>query len=133
MGIKATPASQVSPPMRALPTRWTAEQAMAYSGATYRQLRYWDESGLVRPSIQRTGGRSGRPRFYSREDMIELKVIMDMIREGWPIQRIRDGANRYRGRLGPAERQERVARLLATETWMRCRADWFAIMYPKGV
>ena len=36
---------------------FTAHQASRFTGCTPRQLRYWDQIGLVRPSVQQTGGR----------------------------------------------------------------------------
>ena len=36
---------------------FTAHQACKFTGCSPRQLRYWDEIGLVEPSVQGTGGR----------------------------------------------------------------------------
>ncbi|MGH2692934.1 MAG: MerR family DNA-binding transcriptional regulator, partial [Actinomycetota bacterium] len=49
---------------------FTSHQASRLTGCTPRQLRYWDQIGLVRPTVQRTGGRSGVPRLYSFRDLI---------------------------------------------------------------
>ncbi|MBI4261868.1 MAG: MerR family DNA-binding transcriptional regulator, partial [Actinobacteria bacterium] len=35
---------------------FTAHQATRFTGCTPRQLRYWDHIGLVKPSVQSTGG-----------------------------------------------------------------------------
>ena len=45
---------------------FTAHQATRLTGCTPRQLRYWDQIGLVRPSVQSTGGRPGVPRQIGR-------------------------------------------------------------------
>ena len=38
---------------------FTAHQATKFTGCSARQLRYWDQIGLVNPSVQGTGGRPG--------------------------------------------------------------------------
>jgi predicted RNase H-like HicB family nuclease/DNA-binding transcriptional MerR regulator len=53
---------------------FSADVTRRVVGVTYRQLVYWDKTGLVRPSIQRARGRGSR-RLYSFEDLVELRVI----------------------------------------------------------
>ena len=54
---------------------FTAHQASKFTGCTPRQLRYWDQIGLVQPSVQSTGGRPGSPRLYAFRDSIALRVV----------------------------------------------------------
>jgi DNA-binding transcriptional MerR regulator len=68
---------------------FTAHQASKLTGCTPRQLRYWDQIGLVRPSIQQTGGRPGVPRVYSFRDMVALKVVKSLQDRGMSLQRVR--------------------------------------------
>ena len=68
---------------------FTAHQASRFTGATPRQLRYWDQIALVRPSVQRTGGRPGVPRLYSFRDLISLKVVKSLLDGGMSLQRVR--------------------------------------------
>jgi DNA-binding transcriptional MerR regulator len=68
---------------------FTAHQASKFTGCTPRQLRYWDEIGLVRPSVQRTGGRPGVPRLYSFRDLVALKVVKSLLDGGMSLQRVR--------------------------------------------
>jgi DNA-binding transcriptional MerR regulator len=68
---------------------FTAHQASRFTGCTARQLRYWDQIGLVRPSIQQTGGRPGVPRMYSFRDLVALKVVKSLLDEGMSLQRVR--------------------------------------------
>ena len=68
---------------------FTAHQASKFTGCTPRQLRYWDEIGLVRPSVQRTGGRPGVPRMYSFRDLVALKVVKSLLDGGMSLQRVR--------------------------------------------
>ena len=67
---------------------FTAQQASRFTGCTPRQLRYWDQVGLVRPSIQQTGGRPGVPRMYSFRDLVALKVVKSLLDRGMSLQRV---------------------------------------------
>jgi DNA-binding transcriptional MerR regulator len=68
---------------------FTAHQASRFTGCTARQLRYWDQIGLVRPSIQQTGGRPGVPRLYSFRDLVALRVVKGLLDGGMSLQRVR--------------------------------------------
>lgn len=68
---------------------FTADQAIRFTGCTAHQLRYWDRIGLVRPSVQATGGRPGVRRLYSFRDLIGLKVIRSLLEGGMSLQRVR--------------------------------------------
>jgi DNA-binding transcriptional MerR regulator len=68
---------------------FTAHQASRFTGCTPRQLRYWDQIGLVRPSVQQTGGRPGVPRMYSFRDLVALKVVKSLLDGGVSLQRVR--------------------------------------------
>ena len=68
---------------------FTAHQASRLTGCTPRQLRYWDQVGLVRPSVQQTGGRPGVPRLYSFRDLVALRVVKSLLDGGMSLQRVR--------------------------------------------
>jgi len=68
---------------------FTAHQASKFTSCSPRQLRYWDEIGLVRPSVQATGGRPGVPRLYSFRDLIALRVVKSLLDGGMSLQRVR--------------------------------------------
>lgn len=68
---------------------FTAAQACRYTGCTPHQIRYWDRIGLVKPSIQGTGGRPGVRRCYSFRDLVQLKVVCSLLERGMSLQRIR--------------------------------------------
>lgn len=68
---------------------FTAQQAMRLTGCTAHQLRYWDRIGLVRPSVQGTGGRPGVRRLYSFRDLVSLRVIKALLDGGMTLQRVR--------------------------------------------
>lgn len=68
---------------------FTAQQTSRFTGCTAHQLRYWDRIGLVKPSVQATGGRPGVRRLYSFRDLIALKVVKSLLEHGMSLQRVR--------------------------------------------
>ena len=68
---------------------FTAEQASRFTGCTAHQLRYWDRIGLVKPSVQATGGRPGVRRLYSFRDVVSLRVIRSLLQGGMSLQKVR--------------------------------------------
>jgi DNA-binding transcriptional MerR regulator len=65
-------------------------------GITYRQLDYWARTGLVRPSVMDANG-SGTQRLYSFRDLLELKVIKQMLDAGISLQSARKAVESLRG------------------------------------
>ncbi len=68
---------------------FTAHQASKFTSCTPRQLRYWDQIGLVKPSVQQTGGRSGVPSLYSFRDLVAIRVVKSLLDGGMSLQRVR--------------------------------------------
>jgi len=68
---------------------FTSHQATRLTGCTPRQLRYWDQIGLVVPSVQQTGGRPGVPRLYAFRDLVALRVVKSLLDNGMSLQRVR--------------------------------------------
>ncbi|BDQ00161.1 MAG: hypothetical protein RL450_277 [Actinomycetota bacterium] len=62
--------------------------AAAAAGISYRQLDYWDRTGLVIPSIQTATG-SGSQRLYSFRDILVLKLVKRLLDTGVSLQQIR--------------------------------------------
>ncbi len=58
------------------------------SGATQRQLDYWDKSGLVPASLNRDCGK-GNARCYSYTDLLKLRVVVELRQVGVSLQKIR--------------------------------------------
>ena len=57
-------------------------------GITYRQLDYWARTGLLRPSISDARG-SGSQRVYSYTDLLQLKVIKQLLDAGVSLRSTR--------------------------------------------
>lgn len=57
-------------------------------GITPRQIQYWDELGLVKPTARAAAGRGSRRR-YSFLDLVRLSVVRALIERGLPPRKIR--------------------------------------------
>src|SRR6516165_3602648 len=64
-------------------------------GITYRQLDYWARTDLVRPSVCDANG-SGTQRLYSYTDLVELRVIKQMLDAGIALQSARKAVESLR-------------------------------------
>ena len=60
----------------------------ALVGITYRQLDYWARTGLLRPSLAEARG-SGSKRLYTYRDVLELKVIKQLLDSGVSLKSAR--------------------------------------------
>jgi hypothetical protein len=67
-------------------------------GITYRQLDYWARTGLLIPSIATATG-SGSKRRYSYHDVLEIKVIKQLLDAGISLQRTRNAVECLRDNL----------------------------------
>jgi len=57
-------------------------------GITYRQLDYWDRTGLLGPSLQEATG-SGTQRLYTFQDIVTLRVVKRLKDAGTSLHKIR--------------------------------------------
>jgi DNA-binding transcriptional MerR regulator len=69
--------------------------AAAAVGITYRQLDYWDRTGLVSPSVRGAQG-SGTQRLYSFRDILVLKLVKSLLDTGISLQQIRTAVEQLR-------------------------------------
>ncbi|MHB1487954.1 MAG: MerR family transcriptional regulator [Acidimicrobiales bacterium] len=74
-------------------------QVCAIVGITYRQLDYWARTGLLKPSVSAAQG-SGSQRRYSYRDLIELKVIKQLLDAGVSLQSARKAIECLHENLG---------------------------------
>ncbi|HMC51869.1 MAG: MerR family transcriptional regulator [Actinobacteria bacterium] len=74
-------------------------QVCSIVGITYRQLDYWARTDLLRPSISEARG-SGTQRRYSYRDLLELKVIKQLLDAGVSLQSTRRAIQCLRENLG---------------------------------
>jgi DNA-binding transcriptional MerR regulator len=62
--------------------------AASAAGISYRQLDYWDRTGLVQPSVRGAAG-SGSQRLYAFRDILVLKLVKRLLDTGVSLQQIR--------------------------------------------
>ena len=74
-------------------------QVCSIVGITYRQLDYWARTNLLRPSISEARG-SGTQRRYSYRDLLELKVIKQLLDAGVSLQSARRAIECLRDNVG---------------------------------
>ena len=74
-------------------------QVCGIVGITYRQLDYWDRTGLSRPSLAKARG-SGSQRLYSYRDLLELKVIKQLLDGGVNLRQARRAIECLRESVG---------------------------------
>jgi DNA-binding transcriptional MerR regulator len=68
---------------------YSGTRAAQIVGITYRQLDYWARTELVRPSLSDASG-SGSRRQYSYADLLELKVIKNLLDAGIKLESVRE-------------------------------------------
>ena len=83
----------------ATPEGFRGPQVCKIVGITYRQLDYWARTGLLTPSISAAKG-SGTQRRYSYRDVLELKVIKQLLDAGLSLTSARKAVECLRADLG---------------------------------
>lgn len=74
---------------------FSGTQAASVVGISYRQLDYWARTDLVRPSAIDAAG-SGSRRAYVYRDLLELKVIKNLLDAGIKLESVRQVFNYLR-------------------------------------
>jgi DNA-binding transcriptional MerR regulator len=74
-------------------------QVCSIVGITYRQLDYWDRTRLSRPSLAPARG-SGSQRLYAYKDLLELKVIKQLLDGGVNLRQARRAIECLRESVG---------------------------------
>ena len=73
------------------------ELAARISGASERQIDYWAETGLVRPSIDRRVSEGRRVRLWGFVEVVELTVVAKLKAKGASLQSIRGLVHHIQG------------------------------------
>lgn len=68
-------------------------------GITYRQLDYWARTDLIRPSLTDASG-SGSRRRYSYADLLELRIIKQLLDAGIKLEMVRQVFTELRRLVG---------------------------------
>ena len=78
---------------------YSGKRAALIVGITYRQLDYWARTDLVRPSVADASG-SGSRRRYAYSDLLELKIIKNLLDAGIRLESVRLAFTELRQRVG---------------------------------
>lgn len=84
---------------RSIDEGYSGRRAAEIVGITYRQLDYWARTDLIRPSLVDAAG-SGSRRRYSYRDLLELKVVKNLLDAGIKLESVRDAFAYLRNHLG---------------------------------
>lgn len=77
---------------------FSGAQAAQIAGISYRQLDYWARTNLIRPSLVDAKG-SGSRRSYVYRDLLELKVIKNLLDAGIKLESVREVFNYLRNHV----------------------------------
>ena len=102
---------------------FTVLQACRLTNCTTHQLRYWDQVGLVRPTVQSTGGRPGVKRLYAFRDLVALKVVKALLDGGMSLQRVRRAYDYLRKKAGLEEHLAEVKLITDGQSIFRVAKD----------
>ena len=78
---------------------FSGRKAAEIVGISYRQLDYWARTDLIRPSVADAAG-SGSRRSYSYRDLLELKVVKQLLDGGVKLEQVRHAFRYIREQLG---------------------------------
>jgi DNA-binding transcriptional MerR regulator len=70
-------------------TSFSGKKTAEIVGITYRQLDYWARTDLIRPSLSDASG-SGSRRLYAYADLLELRIIKQLLDAGLKLESVRD-------------------------------------------
>jgi DNA-binding transcriptional MerR regulator len=62
---------------------FSSHEVIAFTGISARQLQWWDERGIVKPT------HVGHRRLYSMQNVMEMAVICELRRKGFSLQGVR--------------------------------------------
>ena len=68
---------------------FSGTRAAQVVGISYRQLDYWARTDLIRPSLSDAAG-SGSRRRYSYRDLLELRVVKNLLDAGIRLENVRE-------------------------------------------
>jgi DNA-binding transcriptional MerR regulator len=76
-----------------MPETYNASMVRRITGITQRCLDYWDQCGIVSPSVDGARGK-GKERTYSHQDLVKLIVVRNFRQTGLSLQKIQRGLSK---------------------------------------
>lgn len=68
---------------------YSGKRTAEIAGISYRQLDYWARTDLIRPALAQADG-SGSRRRYSYRNLLELKVVKNLLDAGIRLEQVRE-------------------------------------------
>ncbi|KKM16701.1 hypothetical protein LCGC14_1683180 [marine sediment metagenome] len=112
---------------------FSSAQVLRLTGITPKQLTYWDQKGLVKPSRSPASGRGSR-RLYSYLDLLALMTVKALKRR-LSLQKVRKCVSFLRGRLPDISQPLSFCQLIAcgdTVYLARDEAAWVDTLKVPG-
>src|SRR5258708_25514777 len=112
-----------------------AARARQLARVSMRRLRYWDETGLVVPSIQRQLSPKNTVRLYSFQDLLSLLVVAELRTErDMSLQHIRRVVEHLRSRGYQAPLRELTFATLGQEIYFQhSDGTWEGDLQPDQI
>ena len=108
---------------------FSGKRAALVVGITYHQLDYWARTDLVRPSLADANG-SGSRRKYSYRDLLELKIIKNLLDAGIRLESVRLAFTELRQRVGLDIASAHL--VISGSTVVLCRGDELIDLVQRG-
>ena len=89
---------------------YRSPQVCSVVGISYRQLDYWDRTGLLGPSLQEASG-SGTQRLYTFQDIVTLRVVKRLKDAGTSLHKIRQAFEQLEAEVGEDWREQDITLL----------------------
>ena len=102
---------------------YSGTRAAQIVGITYRQLDYWARTDLVRPSLADASG-SGSRRRYSYRDLLELRMIKNLLDAGIRLEIVREVFDNVRAYVGDRHRLGQPRDQRHARRAVQRRANW---------
>lgn len=68
-----------------LKTFFSPKDVREIADVSYRQIQYWDKSNFISPSYRR----KGKYRLYTFSDLLQIKIVETLRKEGYSVQQLR--------------------------------------------
>jgi DNA-binding transcriptional MerR regulator len=86
--VQGTIFDQLAGPSSTKTVGYRSDVVCKAANITYKMLDYWTRTGLVSASINNAFG-SGNKRLYNFEDIVQIKLIKNLVDSGMALQRLR--------------------------------------------
>jgi DNA-binding transcriptional MerR regulator len=113
-----------------LPEEWTIDDLARQAGTTVRNVRLYQERGLLPPPR-----REGRRGLYSPDHLRRLRLVLTMLTRGYPLTAIRELLDAWEARRSLGDVlgfEEALAAPFADSAPRRISLEELALLFPDG-